>query len=316
MPPNAHAYSPDDAALLDAYSKAVIHAVEQAGPAVIRIELGKGAGSGVLFTPDGFALTNNHVVEAGGPIGATLPDGRRATVTLIGRDPDSDLAVVRLDGSGLPWMRFGDSRDVRVGQVVVAVGNPYGFHHSVTAGVVSALGRSLRSRSGRLIEDVIQTDAALNPGNSGGPLVTTRGDLVGINTAVLAGAQGLCFAIAGNTARFVASRLIRDGRLRRSYIGIVGQRTPVPRAHAKAHRMAVSSGVVVASVAPDSPAAAAGLREGDVIVAFGAEAVAGVDDLHRRLTEESIGLPAEVTVLRGAERRRLTVVPGERPDGS
>lgn len=302
----------DDAALLDAYSRAVIGAVEIAGPAVVRVELQRGSGSGVIFTPDGFTLTNNHVVERGGPIAVTLPDGRTMSAAPIGRDADTDLAVIRVTGSSLPWAQFGDSRRLRVGQIVVAMGNPYGFHHSVTTGVVSALGRSLRSRSLRLIEDVIQTDAALNPGNSGGPLVTTTGDVIGINTAVLAGAQGLCFAIASNTARFVASRLIRDGAIRRSYVGIVGQQTPIPRTLARANQLAVSSGVLVASVEPASPAAAGGLREGDVILSFAGHPVAGIDDLHRYLTDECIGVPSELTVLRRGTRHQVTVVPTER----
>jgi S1-C subfamily serine protease len=301
-----------DDLLLDAYSRAVIEAVEVAGSAVVRVELKEGAGSGVIFTPDGFALTNSHVVERGGPLSVTLPDGRTTSAALIGRDADTDLAVIRVTGSSLPWAQFGDSRRLRVGQVVVAIGNPYGFHHSVTSGVVSALGRSLRSRSLRLIEDVIQTDAALNPGNSGGPLVTTAGDVVGINTAILAGAQGLCFAIASNTARFVASRLIRDGMIRRSYVGVVGQQTPIPRALARANQIAVSSGVLVASVEPGSPAAVAGLKQGDVILSLGSDAVAGIDDLHRCLTEEQIGTPLELAILRRGERRRCVVVPTER----
>jgi S1-C subfamily serine protease len=301
-----------DLDLLDAYSQAVIGAVEEVGPAVVRIEIGRGGGSGVVFTPDGFVLTNNHVVERGGPMRATLPDGRETDAWLIGRDADTDLAVVRLGGSSLPWARLGDSRHVRVGQVAVAIGNPYGFHHSVTAGVVSAVGRSLRAQSMRLIEDVIQTDAALNPGNSGGPLVTTRGEVIGINTAILAPAQGLCFAIASNTARFVASRLIRDGRIRRSYVGIVGNQIPVPRALARANQLAVASGVRVASVAAGSPDSAAGIREGDIVLGFDEHPIGGVDDLHRLLTEERIGAPAAVVVLRGGERRQLTVIPAER----
>ena len=301
-----------DTDLLDAYSEAVIGAVETVGPAVVRIELARGSGSGVIFTPDGFVLTNNHVVERSGQIRVTLPDGRETEAFPVGRDAGTDLAVIRIGGSPLPWARFGDSRQVRVGQVAVAIGNPYGFHHSITAGVVSAVGRSLRSQSMRLIEDVIQTDAALNPGNSGGPLVTTRGEVIGINTAVLAPAQGLCFAIASNTARFVASRLIRDGRLRRSYIGIVGNQTPIPRALARAHQLAAASAIRVASVTAGSPASVAGVREGDVVLGFDGHPVGGVDDLHRLLTEEHIGVAAPVVVLRAGERRQLTVVPAER----
>ena len=301
-----------DVELLDAYSQAVIAAVESAGPAVVRIEAGRGGGSGVVFTPDGFVLTNHHVVGRGGRIRVTLADGRESEGSLIGRDADTDLAVLRIAGSPLPWARFGDSRQVRVGQVAVAIGNPYGFQHSVTTGVVSAVGRSLRAQSNRLIEDVIQTDAALNPGNSGGPLVTTRGDVVGINTAMLAPAQGLCFAIASNTARWVASRLMRDGRIRRSYIGIVGSQIPIPRALARAHRLVVESGVRVTSVAPGGPAETAGLKEADIVLAFKGQPVGGIDDLHRLLTEDHIGVPSATIVLRGGERRQLTVVPTER----
>jgi S1-C subfamily serine protease len=301
-----------DAALLDAYSRAVIAAVEVAAPAVVRVEHRQGNGSGVIFTPDGFALTNNHVVERSGSLNVTLPDGRTMSAALIGSDADSDLAVIRVNGWSLPWAHFGDSRRLRVGQVVIAIGNPYGFQHSVTTGVVSALGRSLRSRSLRMIEDVIQTDAALNPGNSGGPLVTTTGDVVGINTAVFAGAQGLCFAIASNTARFVASRLIRDGAIRRSYVGIVGQQTPIPRALARANQLAVSSGVLVASVEPASPAAVAGLQQGDVILSLAGQLIAGIDDLHRHLTDEHIGASLDLTVLRHGARRQFTIVPTER----
>jgi S1-C subfamily serine protease len=213
----------------------------------------------------------------------------------------------------MPWATFGDSRALRVGQIAIAIGNPFGFHHSVTAGVVSALGRSLRARSGRLMDDVVQTDAALNPGNSGGPLVNSRGEVIGINTAMILPAQGLCFAIASSTARFVAARLIRDGCIRRSYIGLAGQKVPIPRAVARANQLAVSSGVFIASVEPTSPAAAAGLRDGDVILGFGAEPIAGMDDLHRLLTDDRIGVPTTVTVLRAAERRQITVVPRERP---
>jgi S1-C subfamily serine protease len=304
----------NDDALLDAYSSAVIHAVEIVGPAVVKIDAERGGGSGVLFTPDGLILTNSHVVDRATRLTAVLPDGRSMTADLVGQDADTDLAVVRVDashGPALPWATFGDSRAVRVGQVAIAIGNPYGFQHSVTAGVVSALGRSLRARSGRLMDDIVQTDAALNPGNSGGPLVTTRGEVIGINTATILPAQGLCFAIASNTARFVAARLIRDGRIRRSYIGVAGQTVPIPRAVARANQLAVSSGVFVVSVEPASPAATAGLRDGDVVLAFAGEAATGIDDLHRLLTDDRIGVPATLTILRAATRRQLTVVPAE-----
>jgi S1-C subfamily serine protease len=300
-----------DAELLDAYSLAVIGSVDAVGPAVVRIDASGAQGSGVIFTPDGFVLTNNHVVEGRAALGATLPDGRSLGATLVGRDADSDLAVLRVNGSALPWARFGDSRRVRVGQVAVAIGNPFGFDHTVTSGVVSALGRSLRSRSGRLMDDIIQTDAALNPGNSGGPLVTTTGDVIGINTAMIHAAHGICFAIASNTVRFVASRLIRDGRIRRSFIGIAGQQTPIPRAVARACGIAVASGVLASTIAPHSPAALAGVREGDVIVAFAGVAVSGVDDLHRLLTEDLIGRASGITLLRRGRREVVAITPAE-----
>jgi len=306
---------PDDSELLDAYSTAVIHAVETVGPAVVKIEAGRGAGSGVLFTPDGLILTNSHVVDGGKTLTAVMPDGRSLRADLVGQDADTDLAVVRIDASGgpaLPWATLGDSRAVRVGQVAIAIGNPYGFHHSVTAGVVSALGRSLRAKSGRLMDDIIQTDASLNPGNSGGPLVTSRGEVMGVNTAMILPAQGLCFAIASNTARYVAARLIRDGRIRRSYIGVAGQTVPIPRAVARANQLAVSAGVLVVSVEPNSPATSGGLRDGDVVLAFAGEPVTGIDDLHRLLTDERIGTPAAVSILRFARRRQLTIVPSEK----
>ena len=309
-----HASSANDRDLLDAYSEAVVGAVEIVGPAVVKIEVDGGSGSGVIFTPDGLVLTNSHVVRRSPRPAVTLPDGVSLSADLVGRDADTDLAVLRVDGFGrpaLPYATLADSRSIRVGQIAIAIGNPYGFHHSVTAGVVSALGRSLRGRSGRLMDDVVQTDASLNPGNSGGPLVSTRGEVIGINTAMIAHAQGLCFAIASNTARFVASRLIRDGVIRRSYIGVGGQNVGVPRALARANQLAVSSGVLVASVEPSSPAAAAGLAAGDVIIALDGEPITGIDDLHRRLTEDRIGAPAPVTILRSGRRRDVTITPAE-----
>ncbi len=308
----------NDDELLDAYSRAVIGAVDIVSPAVVGIEVGhsgrpagqpSGTGSGFLFTPDGLIITNSHVVHGARAVGVRLPDGRESEADVVGDDPATDLAVVRISGGPFPWMSLGDSSAVRVGQVAIAVGNPYGFQHSVTTGVVSALGRSLRGRTGRLIDDVIQTDAALNPGNSGGPLVTTSGQVIGVNTAVIMPAQGLSFAIASNIVRFVASRLLRDGRIRRSYIGVAGEKTPVPRRLAREHALAVSSGIRVAGIEPSSPAAAAGVEPGDLIVSFEGVAVAGVDELHRLLDEDRIGRPSRLVVLRRGALCQLTVVP-------
>jgi S1-C subfamily serine protease len=303
---------PSDDGLLDAYSRSVIQAVEAVGPAVVKIEAEHGGGSGVLFTPDGLALTNDHVVGQSSHLLALLPDGRRLRADLVGRDADTDLAVLRVAADdAVPWAVLGNSQAIRVGQIAIAIGNPFGLQHSVTAGVISAVGRSLRARSGRLIDDIIQTDAALNPGNSGGPLVTSTGEVIGINTATVMPAQGLCFALASNIARFVAARLIRDGRIRRSYIGVAGQTVPIPRALARSLRLAVSSGVLVASVESNSPAVRSGLREGDIILGLGDLPVSAVEDLHRQLTEDRVGVETALTVLRGGQRRQLAVVPVE-----
>jgi S1-C subfamily serine protease len=319
--------TPSDDALLDAYSKAVTSAAEKVSPSVINIDVrqrarGKradapgsqevrGNGSGFIFTPDGFVLTNSHVVHKATRIEAVLSDGRRYQAELIGDDPDTDLAVVRIDAPSVAPVTLGDSESMRVGQLVVAIGNPYGFQCTVTAGVVSALGRSLRSTSGRLIDNVIQTDAALNPGNSGGPLVTSRAEVVGVNSAVILPAQGICFAIAINTAKFVASRLIRDGKIRRGYIGVAGQNATVLRRIARFHQLPVESGILVLSIESHSPAQKAGLREGDVIVAYGGTPTAGIDDLHRLLTEKQVGARSSLTVIRGTEKLTLDIVAQE-----
>jgi S1-C subfamily serine protease len=272
-----------------------------------------GTGSGVVFTPDGFILTNSHVVHGASRILATLNDGRSVPAYVVGDDPDTDLAVLRIHVPVAGWAALGDSKSIRVGQLVVAIGNPLGFDYSVTAGVVSALGRSLRSQSGRLIDDVLQTDAALNPGNSGGPLVTASGAVIGINTAVIRGAQGLCFAIASNTARFVLGEILRHGKVRRGWLGIAGQNTRLSRRAARFHNLNGEGGVRIASIEPGSPAAATDLRDGDIIVAIEQDAVSGIDDLHRWLTGDRTGQPMRVVALRGTERIERVVTPVEKP---
>jgi S1-C subfamily serine protease len=337
---SAPAAGAGDTSLLDAYSHAVIGAVEKVSPSVVNIEVhqslpvqslpgnrsGKtrsdegrerrGGGSGFVFTPDGLILTNSHVVHDARRIEVTVADGRRMPATAIGDDPASDLAVIRIDEPlvgepGLAAAVLGDSQRLRVGQLAIAIGNPYGFQSTVTAGVVSALGRSLRSYSGRLIDDVIQTDAALNPGNSGGPLVDSAGHVIGVNTATILPAQGICFAIGINTAKFVASRLLRDGRLRRSYIGVSAQTVPVHRRVVRFYDLPKETGAMVLSVEDGSPARRAGLREGDVIVALEEHPVAGVDDLHRVLTDVRVGVSCSLTVLRYTEKLELKIVPEE-----
>jgi S1-C subfamily serine protease len=316
--------------LLDAYSRAVTGAVERVSPSLVNIEVHqaagrtrsgeererRGGGSGFVFTPDGLILTNSHVVHDARRIDVTLADGRRMPATAIGDDPASDLAVIRIDQArvdepGLTAATLGDSQQLRVGQLVVALGSPYGFQSTVTAGVVSALGRSLRSYSGRLIDDVIQTDAALNPGNSGGPLVDSAGRVVGVNTATILPAQGICFAIGINTAKFVASRLLRDGRIRRSFIGVSAQTVPVHRRVVRFYDLAKESGALVLSVEENSPAKRAGLRDGDIVVALEGKPVAGVDDLHRLLADIRAGATCSLTVLRHTEKLELKIVPEE-----
>ena len=268
-------------------------------------------GSGFVFTPDGFILTNSHVVHNAARIEVTLSDGRLFQAQMIGEDPASDLAVIRITAPNLAGAELGDSKSVRVGRLVVAIGNPYGFQCTVTAGVISALGRSLRSQSGRLIDNVIQTDAALNPGNSGGPLVTSRGEVIGVNTAVIFPAQGLCFAIAINTAKHVAGLLIRNGKVRHGYIGVAGQNVPLHRRLVRFHNLAVESGVLVISVENHSPAQRAGMSEGDLIVGYGDHPVAGIDDLHRLLTEQQVGVSVPLTILRRGDKTVLHVIPEE-----
>jgi|SRR5579862_673254 len=329
-PSSAAGIPSPDSSLLDAYSTAVTSAVDRVSPSVVNIEVHqaagrtrsgepreqRGGGSGFVFTPDGLILTNSHVVHDAVRIGVTLADGRRMPATVIGDDPASDLAVIRLeqprfDEPGLIAAELGDSQRLRVGQIVIAIGAPYGFQSTVTAGVVSALGRSLRSYSGRLIDDVIQTDASLNPGNSGGPLVDSGGRVVGVNTATILPAQGICFAIGINTAKFVASRLLRDGRIRRSYIGVSAQTVPVHRRVVRFYDLPKEMGAMVLSVEEGSPAKRAGLREGDVIVALEGQTVAGVDDLHRLLTEVRVGVGSALTIIRYTDKLELRVVPEE-----
>jgi S1-C subfamily serine protease len=287
---------------------------EWVSSAVVRIQVESsrgrgGSGSGFIFTPDGFLLTNSHVVHGGTRIKVLTPDAGEFQAQLIGEDPDTDLAVLRIDAPGLRTVKLGDSRRIRVGQLVVAMGNPYGFQHTVTAGVVSALGRSLRSQSGRLIEDVIQTDAALNPGNSGGPLVNAAGEVIGVNTATILPAQGLCFAISVNTAQFIASKLIHHGVVRRSYIGVQAQTAPLSRVVARHYDLKNPTGALVLSAEPGTPAASAGLEPGDVIITLEGEPVEGVDVLHRLLTEDRIGGTTKLEVLRGSRKIEMTVVP-------
>jgi S1-C subfamily serine protease len=318
--------------IFDAYSSSVIHAAEAISPAVVNIEVSRNAGggapagtpsaerphasgSGFIFTPDGYLMTNSHVVHGAGRIDVALGDGRRLRADLVGDDPETDLAVIRIGANDLTAAPLGDSHLIRVGQLVVAIGNPYGFQCTVTAGVVSALGRSLRTRSGRLIDNIVQTDAALNPGNSGGPLVSSRAEVIGVNTATIMPAQGLCFAIAINTAKFVAARLIRDGRIARGYIGVAGQNVTLPRRVVRFHNLAAQSGVMVAAVEPQSPAERAGLRQGDVVVAFAGKPIAGIDDLQRALSDDCIGVRSETIVIRATQKLALGITPAESPRG-
>ena len=316
--------SADDQTLLDSYSQAVIDVVDRVGPAVVRLAVRNGdparpgqsrggSGSGVIVAPDGLILTNSHVAGAASRIEVTTADGQDLHARVVGDDPDTDLALIRVDEPAtLPSARLGDSKRLKRGQLVIAIGNPLGFESTVTTGVVSALGRSLRSRNGRLIDDVIQTDAALNPGNSGGPLVSSCGEVVGINTAVIMGAQGICFAVAANTASFVLGELVRHGRVRRAFIGIAAQQTAIPPLRRRAAGLAQDRAVMIGTVEPDSAAERAGLRPGDIIVALDGVTIAGADDLVRALTGDKIGRSVAFDVLRGTERLTVDAVPRER----
>lgn len=319
--------STKDDDLLDAYSRAVMSAVDLVGPSVVNVSVrtrqpknprerrrgsGEQGGSGFAFAADGLILTNSHVVDGAGEVTVTTADGERCVADIVGDDPHTDLAVLKVSASSLPSASIGDTSTLRVGQLVVAIGNPFGFQHTVTAGVVSALGRSLRARSVRLIENLIQTDAALNPGNSGGPLVSiASGGVVGVNTAVIMGGQGIAFAVPMSTATWVISSLLRHGRVRRSFLGVAGQEAAIPRRIARAHGLQAERGLSVMSVTKDSPAARAGLAEGDVIVSFDGAPITGADDLHKLLTEDAIGRDVTLRVLRGASEREVHIAPAE-----
>jgi S1-C subfamily serine protease len=311
----------DDGQLLDEYSKTVTSVAERVSRSVVKIDVEQqrgsatahaGSGSGFVFTPDGFLITNSHVVHGATKIQVRTLEGESFVADLVGEDPDTDLALIRIDAPHLVAVTLGDSQSIRVGQLAIAIGNPYGFQYTVTAGVVSALGRSLRSQSGRLIEDVIQTDAALNPGNSGGPLVNARGEVMGVNTATILPAQGLCFAISVNTAKFIAGRLIKDRFIRRSYIGLQAQTAAVNRTIAKFHGFENRTAALALTIEPKSPAERAGLREGDLIVRFAGEEILGVDSLHKILNEERVGVAAPLVVLRGRNKLDFTIVPEPR----
>jgi S1-C subfamily serine protease len=300
-----------DLELLDAYSRAVSSAVSRVAPAVVNVEVGRGAGSGFVFTPDGLILTNSHVVDGAKDANVTTLDGQRLPADVIGSDPDTDLAVLRVSAQALPAVTFGDSARLMPGQLVIAIGNPFGFQHTVTAGVVSALGRSLRARTGRLMEHLIQTDAALNPGNSGGPLVTAQGVVVGVNTAVIRGGHGIAFAVPITTGQLVIAALLRDGRVRRGVLGVSAQTTAIARRLVHEHLLPSDRGVLISEVHPGSPADTAGLRAGDIMVDFAGTPTTSVDALHRQLTGDCIGVPVPVRVLRSGTPRRVIVLPSD-----
>jgi S1-C subfamily serine protease len=308
-----------DAALLDEYSRTVVGAVERVAPSVVHIVTrandprGAGSGSGFLIAPDGFILTNSHVINGATDVLINLCDGREFLAQVIGDDPDTDLAVVRIDAPQLRHVRLADSENLRVGQLAIAIGNPLGFQASVTAGVISALGRSMHAQSGRLIDNIIQTDAALNPGNSGGPLANSAGEIIGVNTAMIRPAQGICFAIASNTAKLIAGWLIKEGRIRRGYIGVAGQNVPLHRRVARFFHLPGETGVLVMSVEKGSPAEQARIYPDDVIVAMNDEPITSVHDLHKRLVGERIGVPCKLTIIRRTEQLTIYITPVELP---
>ncbi|MBW4665169.1 MAG: trypsin-like peptidase domain-containing protein [Chroococcus sp. CMT-3BRIN-NPC107] len=319
-----------DERLLDAYSQAVIGVVDKVSPAVVNIDVHRqlrgrrrnnqsvaqevrGNGSGFIFTKDGYILTNSHVVYNATGLEVTLADGRQFPAELVGDDPETDIAVIRIHAPNLVAAQLGDSQSLTSGQLAIAIGNPYGFQTTVTTGVVSALGRSFRARSGRLIDNIIQTDAALNPGNSGGPLVTSHGEVIGINTAVIMSAQGICFAVPINTAKTILTPLIKNGFIQRGYIGIGGQNVPLPRRTVLFHELSVESGVLIISIEDDSPAQSAGLIEGDVIVGMNNQPIASIDDLHKLLTHEQVGMRSLLTIIRRNDKLIIDIVSASKP---
>jgi S1-C subfamily serine protease len=309
---------PREAEALDAFSSVVVRVAEQLSPAVVNLRgrrgRGEGAGSGILFTPDGFLLTNHHVVQGAGRVRVRLHDGQELDGRVVGADPWTDLAVVQAGSAGLPFASFGDSARLRVGQLVVAIGSPYGFESTVTAGVISALGRTLRSITGHLVDNVIQTDAALNPGNSGGPLVDSRGSVIGVNTAIIQPAQGICFAIPINMAKHILPQLLQHGRVVRGYLGIHGRNVPIPRLWARRFGLTQSTGVAVLQVERNTPADEAGLMEEDILISLADQPTATIDDLHKLLMQLPVGIPATVVLLRGERRLERFVVPGDYPN--
>jgi S1-C subfamily serine protease len=307
---------PEEREALDAYSNVVVRVAEQIRPAAVNLRSGRGdgSGSGVLFTPDGFLLTNHHVVHGGRRVRVRLNDGRELSGRVVGADPWTDLAVVQAEASGLPHAELGDSTKLRVGQMAIAIGCPFGFDSTVTAGVISALGRTLRSITGHLVDNVIQTDAALNPGNSGGPLVDSKGRVIGINTAIIRPAQGICFAIPVNIAKHILPQLMQHGRVVRGYLGLHGRAVPLPEGLARRFELTQEGAVEVIAVEPGGPADQAGVLEGDRIVTLGEKPTNNVDDLHKLLTQLPVGVPAAIRVLRGERRLERLVVPGEYPN--